>query len=51
MDFIERKILEVVQTNNELNKEETITIEEKIVNQKNGNVLEKVSGSYFSFLF
>jgi len=50
MDFIERKILEVVQTNNELNKEEAIVMDEVNNNQKNGIVLEKVSGIFF-YLF
>lgn len=52
MDFIERKILEIVQTNNELNKEENIMLEEgNAANQKNGIVLEKVSGKIFSFFY
>jgi hypothetical protein len=47
MDFIERKILEIVQTNNELNREEVILIDEGSNKQKNANILEKVSGKLF----
>jgi hypothetical protein len=44
MDYIERKIFEIVQTNNELNKEEIILLDEGNSKQKNSNILEKVSG-------
>lgn len=54
MDFIDKKMFEVTQTNNELNKEDIIDNEEGNINQKNGIILEKVSGTYFTlknFLF
>jgi len=49
MDFLERKILEIIQTNNEINKEEILKTEDQNPN-KNFNVLEKVSGMMKSLL-
>ncbi len=43
MDFLERKILEIIQTNNEISKEEIMKTDDQNFN-KGINVLEKVSG-------
>jgi len=46
MDFLERKVLEIIQTNNEISKEEIMKTEDPIINANKGiNVLEKVSGN------
>lgn len=44
MDFLERKILEIVQTNTEITKDEVSKPED---NMKGLNILEKVSGKEF----
>ncbi len=46
MDFLERKILEIIQTNNEVNKDEILKTEDHFTN-KNINILEKVSGIFY----
>lgn len=48
MDFLERKVLEIIQTNNEISKEEITKTEDPISNANKGiNLLEKVSGNIY----
>jgi len=49
MDFLERKILEIIQTNNEISKEEIMKTEDHNNANKGMNVLEKVSGNINNF--
>lgn len=46
MDFLERKILEIIQTNNEISKEEIMKTEDPNPINKGFNILEKVSGIF-----
>jgi hypothetical protein len=51
MDFLERKILEIIQTNNEIAKDEIIKTEDPNPFYKGMSVLEKVSGKNFYSIF